>query len=39
MPCPAQMTAQVRVFPLGPAGQRAIQSAHWWIQRRAINRP
>ncbi len=33
---PAQMTTQVLIFPLGPAGQRSIQLAHWRIERRPV---
>src|ERR1019366_6147704 len=36
---PAQMPAQLLVFPLGPAGQRSIQLTHRRIQRRAIIPP
>src|SRR6266852_5677277 len=36
---PAQMTAQLLILPIGPAGQSTIQLLHRRIERRAIIPP
>src|SRR4030095_6399237 len=36
---PAQMSAQLLVFPIGPTGQRSIQLPHRRIERRPVKSP
>jgi hypothetical protein len=36
---PAQMPAQLLIFPIGPAGQRSIQLPHRRIERRPVKPP